>query len=59
MAPAEALRVPVALWFAVATNPTKIENRVKELASFSRLSPSRMIRRCSGPPAANAPFQVH
>ena len=50
MAPAEALRVPVALSLAVATKPTKMENRVKELASFSRLSPSRMMRRCSGPP---------
>ena len=51
MAPAEALSVPVSLSAALTTKAMKMENRVKELASLSRLSPSRMMRRCSGPPA--------
>jgi len=51
MAPAEASSVPVSLSAALTTKAMKMENRVNELASFSRLSPSRMMRRCSGPPA--------
>ena len=54
IAPAEALSVPVSLSAALTTKAMKMENSVKELASFSRLSPSRMMRRCSGPPAAQA-----
>ena len=58
MAPAEASRVPVSLSAALTTKAMKMEKRVNELASFSRLSPSRMMRRCSGPPAVEQDAEV-